>query len=95
MFLFAELIFFIILWDHLFYGFLLAALFGTTLAPIAGKYGWSWGIIAGFLHCSAAQSEGVLHGGLNLYNNGFAAGIVATTLVPIIQSFDKIRQNQA
>jgi hypothetical protein len=73
----------------------LTALFGTTLAPIAGKYGWSWGIIAGFLHCSAAQSVGVLHGGLNLYNNGFAAGIVATTLVPIIQSFDKIRQNQA
>jgi hypothetical protein len=73
----------------------LAALFGTTLAPIAGKYGWSWGIIAGFLHCSAAQSVGVLHGGLNLYNNGFAAGIVATTLVPVIQSFEKIRQNKA
>ena len=73
----------------------LTALFGTTLAPIAGKYGWSWGIIAGFLHCSAAQSVGVLHGGLNLYNNGFAAGIVATTLVPVIQSFEKIRQNKA
>jgi len=73
----------------------LAALFGTTLAPIAGKYGWSWGMIAGFIHCSAAQSVGVLHGGLNLYNNGFAAGIVATTLVPIIQSFEKIRQNKA
>ena len=73
----------------------LTALFGTTLAPIAGKYGWPWGIIAGFLHCSAAQSVGVLHGGLNLYNNGFAAGIVATTLVPVIQSFDKIRQNKA
>lgn len=72
----------------------LAALFGTTLAPIAGKYGWTWGIIAGFIHSSAAQSVGVLHGGLNLYNNGFAAGIVATTLVPIIQSFEKIRQNQ-
>jgi hypothetical protein len=73
----------------------LAALFGTTLAPIAGKYGWSWGIIAGFIHSSAAQSVGVLHGGLNLYNNGFAAGIVATTLVPVIQSFEKIRQNKA
>ncbi len=72
----------------------LAALLGTTLAPIAGKYGWYWGIIAGFIHSSAAQSVGVLHGGLNLYNNGFAAGIVATTLVPIIQSFEKIKQNQ-
>jgi hypothetical protein len=73
----------------------LAALFGTTLAPIAGKYGWFWGIMAGFIHSSAAQSVGVLHGGLNLYNNGFAAGIVATLLVPVIQSFEKIRQNKA
>jgi hypothetical protein len=72
---------------------LLAALFGTTLAPIAGQYGWAWGIIAGFIHSSAAQSVGVLHGGLNLYNNGFAAGIVATTLIPIIQSSQKLRQN--
>lgn len=73
----------------------LAALFGTTLAPIAGKYGWYWGMLAGFIHSSAAQSVGVLHGGLNLYNNGFAAGIVATTLVPVIQSFEKIRHNKA
>lgn len=67
---------------------LLAALFGTTLAPIAGKYGWTWGIIAGFIHSSAVQSVGVLHGGLNLYNNGFAAGIVAAILVPIIETFN-------
>ncbi|MFC0218924.1 DUF1576 domain-containing protein [Pseudochelatococcus lubricantis] len=63
---------------------LLAALFGTTLAPIAGRYGWRWGIVAGFLHSSTALTVGVLHGGLNLYNNGFAAGIVAAVLVPVI-----------
>jgi Protein of unknown function (DUF1576) len=63
---------------------LLAALFGTSLAPVAGRFGWHWGIIAGFIHVSAALSVGVLHGGLNLYNNGFAAGIVAMTLVPVI-----------
>ena len=62
----------------------LAALFGTTLAPIAGRFGWHWGIVAGFIHASAAQSVGVLHAGLNLYNNGFAAGIVAAVLVPVI-----------
>ena len=27
----------------------LAALFGTTLAPIAGRFGWYWGIVAGCL----------------------------------------------
>ena len=62
----------------------LAALFGTTLAPIAGRFGWRWGIAAGFLHSSVAQSVGHLHGGLVLYNNGFAAGLVAAILVPVI-----------
>jgi len=70
---------------------LLAALFGTTLAPIAGRFGWHWGIVAGVLHASAAQTVGPLHAGLNLYNNGFAAGIVATILVPIIFAVRKAR----
>jgi hypothetical protein len=65
----------------------LAALFGTTLAPIAGRFGWHWGIVAGFVHSSAALSVGQVHAGLNLYNNGFAAGIVAAVLVPVIMAF--------
>jgi multisubunit Na+/H+ antiporter MnhE subunit len=65
-------------------GSLLAALFGTNLAPIAGTFGWYWGVVAGFVHSSAALSVGSIHGGLNLYNNGFAAGIVAAILVPVI-----------
>jgi hypothetical protein len=63
---------------------LLAALFGTTLAPIAGRFGWHWGVVAGFIHSSAALTVGPVHAGLNLYNNGFAAGIVASILVPVI-----------
>ena len=63
---------------------LLAALFGTTLAPIAGRFGWHWGVVAGLIHSSAALSVGSLHAGLNLYNNGFAAGLVASVLVPVI-----------
>ena len=62
----------------------LAALFGTTLAPIAGRFGWPWGIVAGIIHSNAAMTVGSLHAGLNLYNNGFAAGIVASVLVPVI-----------
>jgi len=65
-------------------GIVLAALFGTTLAPIAGRFGWHWGIVAGVVHSSAAMSVGWLHAGLNLYNNGFAAGIVASVLAPVI-----------
>jgi len=63
---------------------LLAALFGTTLAPIAGRFGWHWGVVAGFVHSSAALTVGPVHAGLNLYNNGFAAGIVASVLTPVI-----------
>ena len=64
----------------------LAALFSTTLAPIAGRFGWHWGIVAGIIHASAALSVGWLHAGLNLYNNGFAAGIVAAVLMPVIRA---------
>lgn len=64
----------------------LAALFGTCLAPIAGQYGWKYGIIAGFLHSSMVLSIGTFHGGLNLYNNGFSAGMVALILIPLIES---------
>jgi hypothetical protein len=62
----------------------LPALFGTTLAPIAGQFGWLWGILAGFIHSSAALAVTGVHGGLNLYNNGLAAGLVAAVLVPVI-----------
>lgn len=64
----------------------LAALFGTCLAPIAGQYGWKYGIIAGLLHSSMVLSIGSFHGGLNLYNNGFSAGMVALILIPLIES---------
>jgi len=66
-------------------GIQLAALFGTALAPIAGKYGWLWGVVAGFVHSSVVLNVGYLHGGLNLYNNGFAAGLSAAVLIPIIE----------
>jgi len=69
---------------------LLAALFGTTLAPIAGRFGWHWGIVAGFLHSSVALTVGPVHAGLNLYNNGFAAGLVAAVLVPVIVAIQAI-----
>jgi len=72
----------------------LAALFGTTLAPIAGRFGWRWGIVAGFVHSSVAQTVGALHGGLVLYNNGFAAGLVAAILVPVIIAVQKPGQDR-
>jgi hypothetical protein len=65
----------------------LAALFGTTLAPIAGEFGWAAGVLAGYIHSSVVLNVGVLHAGFNLYNNGFAGGMVAAILVPLIEAF--------
>ncbi|MFO7887589.1 MAG: DUF1576 domain-containing protein [Eubacteriales bacterium] len=67
----------------------LAALFGTALAPIAGEFGWIYGSAAAFVHSSVVLNVGFLHGGMNLYNNGFAAGIVAGFLLPIFEAFRK------
>jgi hypothetical protein len=68
---------------------IIAGLFGTTLAPIAGQYGPIAGIAAGFCHLSVVMNVGMLHGGMNLYNNGFAGGFVASALVPLIDAFKK------
>lgn len=72
----------------------LAALFSTNLAPVSGHFGWRWGTVAGYIHSSAALSVGSVHGGLNLYNNGFAAGIVASVLVPVIISLNEVQKSR-
>ena len=80
---------FIKIWDIDSTAVILAGLFGTTLAPIAGEFGPIIGFIAGFLHLSVVMNVGGVHGGINLYNNGFAGGFVAAILVPIIDAFKK------
>lgn len=70
-------------------GIIISVLFSTTIAPIAGTYGPILGIVAGMLHMALVTNIGVLHGGINLYNNGFSGGLVAGFLVPIIDAFKK------
>ncbi len=64
---------------------LLAALFGTTLAPIAGEYGVLAGVVSGFLHTALVGNVLGAHGGVNLYNNGFSSGFIASVMVPLFQ----------
>ena len=71
---------------------LMAALFGTTLAPIAGRYGVFAGILAGFLHMSLVTNIGFLHAGMNLYNNGFSGGFIAAFLCPVLDAAAQIKQ---
>ena len=67
-------------------GTLLATLLCTGLAPIAGQFGWAWGAAAGFIHMAIVQHTSILHGGMNLYNNGFAAGLTCILVIPIIEA---------
>ena len=76
-------------WDPTAPGNIVAILFSSGLAPIAGMFGLGWGIAAGFLHVNIAMYIGDLNGNLNLYNNGFAACFVVMFLLPLISIFKK------
>ncbi len=69
-------------------GPVLALIFGTTLAPIAGQFGPLLGFIAGFLHLVMVSFTGSWHGAMNLYNNGFAGGLTATLLIAVLQWYN-------
>lgn len=66
-------------------GPILAILFVTTLAPLAGEFGWMIGLVAGFIHLTLVLQTGSWHAGLSLYNNGFAGGLTATLIVAVIE----------
>lgn len=67
-------------------GVLLATLLCTGLAPIAGQFGGLWGMAAGFLHMAIVQNTSYLYAGLNLYNNGFSAGLTCVIMIPLIEA---------
>ncbi len=66
-------------------GPVLAAIFATTLSPLAGEFGIIPGILAGFIHLLMVLQTGAWQGGMNLYNNGFAGGLTAALIISVIQ----------
>jgi hypothetical protein len=70
----------------------LAGLFGTTLAPFSGLFGWPFGVLAGFLHSSVVLYAGLPLEGFNLYNNGFSGGLVAMVLYPVLTALVRHRK---
>lgn len=61
--------------------------FATGLCPIAGKFGWKSGVLAGAICAAMCSSTSVIHGGFVLYNGGFTAGITCFILVPILEHY--------
>lgn len=70
---------------------LFAALFGTALAPVAGRFGFILGVIVSFINSSVVLNSGFLHGGMNLYNTGFSAGLVAAVTLPLMEMIQRKR----
>jgi hypothetical protein len=73
------------IWAHTDPGPLIAALFSTALAPIAGRFGFWAGVLAGILHLPMVMHVGSLHGYMNLYNNGFAGGLAVMLLIGVLK----------
>lgn len=74
------------IWPHDSNTLMLIILFGTALAPFSGYYGAIWGMAAGFIHMCIALNLSTITAGINLYNNGFIAGIVVICLLPVASS---------
>lgn len=70
-----------------------ALAFATGLCPIAGVYGFRYGVIAGVFSAIICTSTAAMHGGFVLYNGGFNAGLAALIFIPVFE-FYNIKQKK-
>ena len=68
--------------------------YANGLSPVADKYGWHFGILAGGMHYILVTTVPLLHGGYCLYNGGFTAAMVCLLLVPQLERFCRTRQER-
>lgn len=68
--------------------------FATGLCPIAGVYGFKYGVIAGIVSAIICTSTAEMHGGFVLYNGGFNAGLTALAIIPVLD-FYKVKVKNA
>lgn len=68
--------------------------FASGLAPVSGRYGIIAGIVAGIIHYCLVTSVPAIHGGFNLYNGGFTAGLVCFVMIPVMEHFFKTKEER-
>ena len=68
--------------------------YANGMSPIAGKYGFGAGILAGALHYLLVTAVPDLHGGFCLYNGGFTAALVCLLFVPQLEKFCKTKEER-
>ena len=89
------LISFLATWNLGAQGMCVALCYATGMSPISGRYGYIAGAAAGALHACLVPFVAVIYGGLNLYNGGFTAGLVAIVLLPLLDSLLSDKQSKA
>lgn len=72
-----------------------SAIFAMMLCAVTNAYGWKGGLVVGFVHASMVLNIDFLHGGLNLYNNGFSGGLVAMMIIPLLDLSKHLWQKSA
>lgn len=68
--------------------------YANGLSPLAGKYGWPVGILAGMMHYTLVTCVPAMHGGFLLYNGGFTACLLCILLVPVLERFCKTKEER-
>ena len=68
---------------------IIAFIFASGLAPVCGKFGMIFGLVAGVLHIIITPIMINMHGGFDLYNNGFSAGFTAMILCVVAEKILK------
>ena len=76
-------------------GILIGLCYANGLSPVAGKYGFGYGILAGGLHYLLVTAVPDMHGGFCLYNGGLTAALIAMLLVPQLEKFCKTKEEKA
>ena len=76
-------------------GILIGMCYANGLSPIAGKYGFFYGVLAGGLHYLLVTAVPDMHGGFCLYNGGFTAALICLMLVPQLEKFCKTKEERA
>ncbi len=73
---------------------LIGLCYANGMSPIAGKYGFGYGILAGSLHYLLVTAVPDMHGGFCLYNGGFTAALICLLFVPQLEKFCKTKEER-
>ena len=73
---------------------LIGLCYANGLSPIAGKYGFGYGMLAAGLHYLLVTAVPDMHGGFCLYNGGFTAALICLVFIPQLEKFCKTKEER-